>query len=226
MQVEDEILKRMEQGGKGRADIVSGGNIEHIQLNFTDPWTEVDGERSSIKTKHPILSDFAVRQSLNLLVDRGSVQEEIYGRTGIATANFVNAPARFVSKNTKWEFNVEKANQILEAAGWKRGTDGIRAKDGKKLKFVYQTSVNAPRQKTQQIVKQACAKAGIDLELKSVTANVFFASDPANPDTYSHFYADLQMYTTTMTQPDPQRFMDQFTSWEVSGKDNKFALTN
>ncbi|MGH7345893.1 MAG: ABC transporter substrate-binding protein, partial [Candidatus Rokuibacteriota bacterium] len=165
-------------------------------------------------------------QALNLLVDRGSVQEEIYGRTGVATANFVNAPPRFVSKNTKFEFNVEKANSILDAAGWKRGGDGIRAKDGKKLKFVYQTSINAPRQKTQQIVKQACAKAGIELELKAITANIFFSSDPANPDTYSHFYTDLQMYTTTMTQPDPQRFMDQFTSWEVSSKDNKFALTN
>jgi len=226
MQVEDEILKRLEQGGKGRADIVSGGNIEHIQVNTTDPWTEVEGERSSAKTKHPTLSDPAVRQALNLLVDRGSVQEEIYGRTGIATANFVNAPSRFVSKNTKWEFSVDKANQILESAGWKRGGDGVRAKDGKKLKFVYQTSINNPRQKTQQIVKQACAKAGIELELKAVTANVFFSSDPANPDTYSHFYTDLQMYTTTMTQPDPQRFMDQFASWEVAAKDNKFALTN
>ena len=173
-----------------------------------------------------MLSDPAVRQALNVLVDRGSIQEEIYGRTGIATANFLNAPSRFVSKNTKWVFNVDKANQILEAAGWKRGADGIRAKDGKKLKFVYQTSVNAPRQKTQQIVKQACAKAGIDLDLKAVTASVYFSSDPANPDTYSHFYTDLQMFTTTMTQPDPQRFMDQFTSWEVSAKDNKFALTN
>jgi len=226
MQVEDEILKRLEQGGKGRADIVSGGNIEHIQVNTTDPWTEVEGERSSAKTKHPTLSDPAVRQALNLLVDRGSVQEEIYGRTGIATANFVNAPSRFVSKNMKWEFSVDKANQILDAAGWKRGGDGVRAKDGKKLKFVYQTSINNPRQKTQQIVKQSCAKAGIELELKTVTANVFFSSDPANPDTYSHFYTDLQMYTTTMTQPDPQRFMDQFTSWEVAAKDNKFALTN
>jgi len=226
MQVEDEQLKRFEQGGKGRVEITSGGNIEHIQVNTTDPWTEVDGERSSAKTKHPTLSDPAVRQALNLLVDRGSVQEEIYGRTGIATANFLNAPSRYVSKNTKFEFSVDKANQILESAGWKRGGDGIRAKDGKKLKFVYQTSINAPRQKTQQIVKQACAKAGIELELKSVTANVFFASDPANPDTYSHFYTDLQMYTTTMTRPDPQRFMDQFTSWEVSAKDNKFALTN
>src|SRR5256885_11539831 len=141
MQVEDEILKRWEQGGKGRADIVSGGNIEHIQLNTTDPWTEVDGEKSSIKTKHPILSDFAVRQALNLLVDRGSVQEEIYGRTGIATANFVNAPARYVSKNTRWEFNVDKANQILDAAGWKRGADVTRAKDGRKLKLIYKTSI-------------------------------------------------------------------------------------
>ena len=54
MQVEDEILKRMEQGGKGKADIVAGGNIEHIQCNFTDPWKEVDGERASIKTTHPV----------------------------------------------------------------------------------------------------------------------------------------------------------------------------
>ena len=226
MQVEDEILRRWEQGGKGRADIVSGGNIEHIQLNTTDPWTEVDGERSSTKTKHPVLSDPAVRQALNVLVDRGSVQEEIYGRTGVATANFINAPSRFVSKNTKWEFSIDKANQILDAAGWKRGADGVRAKDGKKLKFVYQTSINAPRQKTQQIVKQACAKAGIDLELKSITANVFFSSDLANPDTFPHFSSDVQMFTTTMTQPDPQRFMDQFVSWEVASKDNKWAGRN
>lgn len=226
MQVEDEILKRLEQGGKGRADIVAGGNIEHIQLNNTDPWKDVDGERSSIKTTHPFLTDPAVRQALNLLVDRGSVQEQIYGRTGIATANFLNAPSRFVSKSTKWEFNVDKANQILDAAGWKRGADGIRAKDGKKLKMVYQTSINAPRQKNQQIVKQACARAGIDVEIKAVTASVYFSSDPANPDTYLHFYTDLQMYTTTMTQPDPQRFMDQFTSWEVASKENKWAGRN
>jgi peptide/nickel transport system substrate-binding protein len=226
MQVEDEILKRLEQGGKGRADILPGGNIEHIQLNNTDPWTEVDGERSSIKTKHPFLTDPAVRQALSLLVDRASVQENIYGRTGIATANFLNAPPRFVSKNTKWELNIDKANQILEGAGWKKGSDGIRAKDGKKLKLVYQTSINSPRQKNQAIVKQAAAKAGIDMELKSVTASVYFSSDVANPDTYTKFYTDIQMYTTTMTQPDPELFMNQFTSWEVASKENKWQGRN
>ena len=58
---------------------------------------------------------------------------------------------------------MDKANQLLDAAGWTRGPDGVRAKDGKKLKLVYQTSINALRQKTQAIVKQACAKAGIEI---------------------------------------------------------------
>jgi peptide/nickel transport system substrate-binding protein len=226
LQVEDEILQRLEKGGKGMTTMSPGGNIEHIQLNTTDPWTEVDGERASMKTKHPTLSDPAVREAMGLLIDRKSVQDHIYGRTGIATGNFVNNPQQFVSKNTKWEFNVDKANDILEKAGWKKGPDGIRAKDGKKLKFVYQTSINTPRQKNQAIVKQACQRAGIDVELKSVTASVFFSSDVANPDTYPHFYCDIQMYTTTMTQPDPETFLLQFVSWEVATKENKWQGRN
>ena len=104
MQVEDEILQRLEAGGsaRGRAEIFPSGNIEHIEINNTDPWTEVDGERSSLKTKHPTLSDPAVRQALSLLVDKDSIEKHIYGRTGPATANFVNNPARFVSKTTKF----------------------------------------------------------------------------------------------------------------------------
>jgi peptide/nickel transport system substrate-binding protein len=226
MQVEDEILLRFEQGSRGRVNIWPTGNMEHIQLNSTDPWAEVDGERSSIKTTHPLLSDPAVRQALNLLVDRASVQEQIYGRQGQTTANYLNAPSRFRSSNPKWEFNVEKAAALLEAAGWKRGGDGIRAKDGKRLKMLYQTSINAPRQKNQQIVKQAAAKAGIELELKSVTASVFFSSDPANPDTYPHFYSDIQMYNNGPNAPDPQYFMNQFVSWEVASKANKWQGRN
>src|SRR5205085_3065614 len=134
----------------------------------------------------------------------------IYGRTGIATGNFVNAPKRFVSQNTKWEFNIDRANELLEAAGWKRGPDGIRIKDGKQLKLVFQTSTNAPRQKTQAIVKQACRKAGMEVELKAVTASVYFSADEGNPDTSRKFYTDLQMFTSTTSVPDPEAFMRAF----------------
>ncbi len=225
-QVEDEILQRLEAGGKGKVSINQSGNVEFIMLNSTDPAVEVDGERASPKTRHPLFSDPAVRQAINLLIDRASIGKFIYGRTGTATANFLNNPERFRSPNTKFELSIEKANAILEAAGWKKGADGIRAKDGKPLKFVYQTSINAPRQKTQAIVKQACQKAGIDVELKSVVASVFFSSDTANPDTYPHFYADAQMYNTTMPQPDPQIFMNQFTTWELATRENKWQGRN
>ena len=151
-----------------------------------------------------------MRQALSLLIDKDSVEKHIYGRTGRASANFIYNPERFRSKNTKYEFNVDKAIDILEKAGWKKGADGIREKDGKKLKYLYQTSINQPRQKTQAIVKQACQKAGIEIELKSVTASVFFSSDVSNPDTYPHFYADLQMYNNGPQQPDPAVFLKQF----------------
>ncbi|MFI5002691.1 MAG: peptide ABC transporter substrate-binding protein, partial [Reyranellales bacterium] len=99
-------------------------------------------------------------------------------------------------------------------------------KDGKKLKFVYQTSINQPRQKNQAIVKQACQKAGIEIEVKAVTASVFFSSDVANPDTYTKFYCDLQMYNNGPQQPDPAVFLQQFCSWEAATKANKWQGRN
>ena len=116
---------------------------------------------------------------------------------------------------------------MLDAAGWKRGSgsDGVREKDGRKLRFVHQTSTNSVRQKVQQIYKQACAKAGVELELKTVAAAVFFSSDVANTDTYGKFWADIQMYAFTRG-PDPNRFMQSFVSWEASSKVNKWLGLN
>jgi peptide/nickel transport system substrate-binding protein len=226
LQVEDDVLKRMEDGGKGRIYIVPAGDVEFCQLNQTDPWTEVDGERANIKTRHFAFGDLAVRQAMSLLVDRQGIQDFIYGRTGRATSNIVNAPARFRSPNTRFEFSIDKAAQILDAAGWKKGAGGVREKGGKKMKFVFQTSVNGIRQKEQAVIKQACQKAGVEVELKSVTASVFFSSDVANVDTANKFWADMQMYSIQMGEPDPGRFINRFTSWEVSTKANKWQGRN
>jgi peptide/nickel transport system substrate-binding protein len=225
VQMEHEILRRLEQSPKGRFVIGQTANVEYIQLNQTDPWREVDGERASVKTKHPFLTDPAVRSAFALLVDRESIQKDIWGRQADTTANFMNRPP-FVSPNTRWEFNVDKANAILDTAGWKRGADGIRAKDGIRLKVLFQ-GVNQPiRQKIQSIVKQAYVRAGIDCELKSVVGSVYFSSDPGNVDTESHFYADLELSGKILRQPDPQAFMRAFCSWEAAQKANKWSGAN
>jgi peptide/nickel transport system substrate-binding protein len=226
LQVEDDLLKRLENGGKGRVTFSAGGSMEFILLNYTDPNTEVEGERSHPDTRHPLFSDPVVRQAIGLCVDRAGIQEHIYGRTAVATPNIVHNPARFRSPNLKAEFNPDKAAALLEAAGWKKGADGVREKGGKKLKLLFQTTVNGPRQKAQTVVKAACQRAGIELELKAVTSAVFFSGDAANPDTNGRFQADLQMYSSTMGAPDPGRFMDRYVSWEVASKANKWQGRN
>ena len=225
LQVEYDILQKLQEGGKGKLQLVQAGNIEHIGVNFTDPNVEVDGEKSSLTTTHPSLSDINVRKALALLIDKASIEKFIYGPAGYATGLFVTNPPKYRSKKT-FEFNIDKANKLLDDAGWVKGADGIRAKGDKKLKYVFQTSINAPRQKCQAIIKQACQKAGIDLELKAVVASVFFSSDVANPDTYAHFYTDLQMFTTSMSQPDPGQFMQNITTVERAAKANKWQGCN
>lgn len=224
--VEDDLLTRMEKGGKGRIIVSPAGTLEFIDLNHADPWTEFQGERAHPDSRHPLWQHDAVRQAMGLLIDRAGIQAHIYGRGGIATARIVNNPSRFASPNNRMPFDVERANAILDAAGWARGRDGIRGKDGRRLQLVFQTSTSGPRQKVQQVVKQACQRAGIEVELKNVAASVYFGSDQANPDTNTKFWADLQMYATQMGPPDPERLMDRWTSWERASKANKWQGRN
>src|SRR5689334_2240534 len=224
--VEDDVLIRLESSGKGSVVPAYGGRILHLALNQSDPWTEVDGERSSARTTHPFLTDPAVRGALALLVDRANVQEQIYGRTARATGLFLNNPERFRSKNITWEFNVDKANRLLDAGGWVRGADGVRTKSGKRLKVLFQTITNGPAQKVQAIIKQAATKAGFEVELKSVPLSVFYGSDPGNTDTYTHFYADIQLQTYVMGPPDPGLLMRVFASDQIASKENKWQRFN
>jgi hypothetical protein len=55
---------------------------------------------------------------------------------------------------------------------------------------------------------------------------VFFSSDEANPDTFTHFFSDMQLYTTGPNQPDPGIWMRRFLSTEISCKANKWQSRN
>ncbi|MBX6342396.1 MAG: peptide ABC transporter substrate-binding protein, partial [Thermomicrobiaceae bacterium] len=117
LQVEEQVLKNLEQGGVGVFEVIPGGNLERILVNMTDPNKEVDGERSSLKAPHPFQSDLEVRKAYALLCDRDAIAA-LYGRAGKPASNVLIAPDRFVSKNTSWKFDVEAAKKQLDSAGW------------------------------------------------------------------------------------------------------------
>ncbi len=211
LQVEPQILAELEQGGKGVLSIARGNSVERIEIQFADPHTEVDGERAKLGTVNPTMGDKAVRQALNLAVQRDVISQQLYaGEEGEPpTANILTGMPAMESPNTSWEFNVEEAKRILEEAGWTMQGD-VRAKDGVELSITFVTSINSVRQKEQAIIKQALDEIGFRTELRQVDAAVYFDSSPGNDQNINHFYNDLEMYTDNPTTPIPVEYM---TGW-------------
>jgi peptide/nickel transport system substrate-binding protein len=207
LQVEPQILAELEQGGKGTVIIARGNSVERIEIQHADPNTEVDGERAKLGTVNPTMGDKAVRQALNLAVQRDVISQQLYfGEDEPATANILAGIPAMESPNTSWEFNVEEAKRILDEAGWTMQGD-VRAKEGVELNITFVTSINPVRQKEQAIIKQALDELGFRTELRQVDAAVYFDSSPGNEQNTNHFYNDLEMYTDNPTTPIPTDYM-------------------
>ncbi|MFZ5916825.1 MAG: peptide ABC transporter substrate-binding protein [Chloroflexota bacterium] len=232
LQVEPQILNQMALAGKGKVVTSFGPAVERLQVNFSNPDPAL-GEKRSVWTPedpnpHPFLSDPAVRRALSLAIDRSTIATQLYGAAGKATCNVLPAPTIYVStaNDECLTQNIELANQILDEAGWLPGSDGIREKDGVRLSILYQTSTNSVRQSTQALIKQWWSQIGVETELRNIDAAVFFGGDPASPDTYGKFYADIEMYTNTFDGTDPETYMGNWVCDEIAGPDNQWLGNN
>jgi peptide/nickel transport system substrate-binding protein len=228
LQVEAKVLENLQARGKGKLISEYGALVERILVNNSDPnKVSPAGERSYKNNPHPFFSDVRVRQALALAIDRETIAKQLYGITGKPTANFIVLPREYYSQNTSAEFNLEKAKKLLDAAGWQdTNNNGTRDKNGVEMQIVFQTSVNPLRQKTQEIVKQGLQAIGIGVELKSIDPSVFFASDPSSDETLEKFYADLQMYTTGNSIPDPETYFQTNTCDNIPQKSNNWTGDN
>jgi peptide/nickel transport system substrate-binding protein len=228
IQVEADILDALEEQGDAGFVLASDGtSAERIMVNFADPWEEVDGARAEPSTEHPFLRDQLVRDAIKLSIQRDVIADQLYGAGGVATANNLNAPEWAVNPDLTWEFDLDQAAALLDEAGAEdTDGDGVREYEGTPMYMLYQTSINSIRQSNQEIVKDDLDSIGFDVELKAVDAAVFFSSDAGNPDTYGHFYADIQMYTNGPTTPYPVNWVQRFASWEIAEQANAWSGTN
>jgi len=230
LQVEAAVLQQLaSQGGQGNLVTYNTANVERLLINFTNPDPALGDERGQLSQPHPFLTDLKVRQALALAIDRKAIAEQLYGPSGYPTCTFLWYPpfAESIADIFKdCDQDIDEANRLLDEAGWTRGADGIRVKNGVRLSLLFQTSVNTLRQKTQELIKANWAEIGVETELKSVDGSVFFGSDPGNPDNIGHFFADIQMYTTGAPEPDPTAHLCGWVSSAASQKENEWRGTN
>ena len=209
LQLAPDVIAKMAEGGKGTPISAFGALVERLEMNLTNPSPDLPPEtRSTVAEPHPFLSDQAVREALSMAIDRQELVDVGYGDAGRPTCNLVPAPALYASDNTGClTQDIAGANAMLEAAGWVKGSDGIRAKNGVRLSILYQTSTNAVRQDFQALIKDSWNQIGVETELRNLDASVFFGGDAGSPDTDQKFYADIEMYANVFDGTDPQAYL-------------------
>ncbi|MGI8484740.1 MAG: peptide ABC transporter substrate-binding protein [Thermomicrobiales bacterium] len=217
-QIEPEILRSMESDDSpGKFVVYHSVGAERIQLNFSDPDTEVDGQRSHVGTPNPRLSDPAVRQAIATAINRDQIASQLYfADYGESAGNSITTgiPA-LESKTTTWEYNPDKANQLLDDAGWVKDGD-TRKKDGVELKVTYATTINQLRQKEQAIGKKNLNEIGIGVDLLQFDASIYFDSSPGNDQNSNHMYYDMNMHINSCESIYPLKLMQYW----YAGKDN------
>jgi peptide/nickel transport system substrate-binding protein len=219
------LLQRMEAGGRGRVETTFGHATTALFLNTTDPAREVDGERSHLSTQHPLWSDPRLRRAFALCIDRASIQK-LFGRQAVVTGNWVNNPARYRSPDVNTEFSVEKARQLLDAAGWVPGPDGVRVKGGRRLALLFHGAANPIIEKYMVVVKANAERAGFAVDLKVSTPSMFFSSDVASPDTLGKFLSDVTTSNLSSFLPDPAGMASVFLGSRAATRANKWIGSN
>jgi peptide/nickel transport system substrate-binding protein len=230
LQVEAPVIKQLQEGGKGDLVTVAGSSVERILINRTNPDPALGDKRSEVSEPHPFLSDLKVRQALAMAIDRKAAAD-LYPPGASPTCEIITTqpyidPSTIYGGRHKCEPDIEGAKKLLDEAGWVPGADGIRAKGGVQMKIIYSTTVNPLRQKEQALVKAAWDQLGVSTELKSTDAGVYFSSDAGNPDTVSHFFTDVAMYTNNYEQPDPTSYLCGWATDQIAAKANNWLLAN
>ncbi|MEW1721985.1 ABC transporter substrate-binding protein [Streptomyces sp. NPDC093109] len=160
----------------------------------------VIGAAPNLKRSGP-LQDPTVRRAFQLAVDRKQIADSVLSPSyGVATSILGATTPGFTDTSALLATDTAEAKKLLDGAGWKTGSDGIRVKDGKKLAvsllYFYQPNVI-------EAVQQQLRGAGIDLRLNQVTAAEYQALSPKG---------DYDLRSTSVSRPDPDILRSMFST--------------
>lgn len=207
MTVTDENLQLLDQLGFVNSIITENLGYGYIAINF--------GEQ--------ILQDLNVRKALAYGLDRESVVDAIFGDQ----ANVIDIPQSTVSwaypdneEFVHYEFNPEKAKQLLEEAGWKVGNDGIRVKDGVRLSLKFlASSPNSVNDALVPIMIENYKNIGIDLKAEQMEFRTLIEKQSeAKEGKFNYHLAFLAWELTA--DPDPS------SVFGTNGSSNKTRYSN
>jgi peptide/nickel transport system substrate-binding protein len=147
-------------------------------------------------TKRAPYDDPNVRRAIGLAIDKPLlVREATFGTTVPATEDLPPFMWAFDPKAGTTARDLPRANALLDAAGWKRGSDGVRAKDGSRFSMglAYRTDSITDRNRG-VLIASMLKDVGIETDLKGYTTSLLYGPPGAGIQADGKFDSSLQTW--------------------------------
>src|SRR5262249_7250246 len=133
--------------------------------------------RKGTKAPHPILADLRVRRAISMALDRKAMLANVFKTSGrIAYGPFPTGVELADTTLAAPAFDTTAAGKLLDEAGWKRGPDGVRVKNGKPLALDLLTpSTSTIRLRYAELIQEELNRVGFKVEVARAAGPEFSA---------------------------------------------------
>ncbi len=127
---------------------------------------------------HGGLRDRNVRLALRLATDRRTIVEKVRHGVGILQETPFPPGNPMHVDVPRVPFDVAAANRLLDRAGWRRGEDGVRAKNGERLDFTFAIGTGLPdTDEILELIRPAWRQIGVRFDVKHYPSPLYFAPE-------------------------------------------------
>jgi peptide/nickel transport system substrate-binding protein len=200
--------------------------FKYLRLGYTFiGWNQLRGGKEFFQDK-------AVRQALTYALNVDQVVEKVLFGEGVKMIAHT-PPVSWAYDTTglnDYKYDPARAEQLLQADGWAKGSDGIYAKDGQKLEFsIITNSGNVIRETFIQIAAEQYKQIGINVEPKTESFEALVdrlnqSKDPTYGDQGGHDYDAIVIGWALGADPDLYSIWDSNSTH--AGENNSIQYKN
>lgn len=182
-----------------------------IRKSDIPAWTEFFG----FKLDKPTVKDLAVRKAMNLAFDQKAMVQDLYFNEVVPATTYMSPTTRnwpAAANDILARKNVAEAKKMLDDAGWKVGSDGIRVKDGVRLAPKFYGFAGSINQARSEYLQAEMRKIGIDIQIQTFDPTIVWSKLATQEFDmfqigFSYFSAadGLNLYFPSRNVPAPNR---------------------
>lgn len=195
----DEIAKALRTSEVSAAADVAAGSVAGVDTNRYNVVSRPinNGVYALFNTRHEILQDKTVRQALQAATDASAIRKSVSSDVSALDLPFINGQLTGVDVPKRPAYDVAKAADTLERAGWKKQADGKRVKDGQPLRLRILTLKDSGYEKALESLAQQWRAVGV-----AVDAEILDPTDRAVSERLQSRNFDVLLYTLQLADPD------------------------